>query len=193
MKFAPVLLFIAATSLFLGCTHMKIASEYEPGYDFGDIQTYKWVDAPSEILEELDTYLNDDLQQALNDGLTQQGWKQVMETNNATVQVSYYIKIKSHEEYTEETQRKESEFAGGFVYKTDNRTWDYEERKPDQIVYTVETGDLTLLISDVATSNCVWRGTLETRIDRSQTPEKQMKLFRKITRKLMKQMSADTP
>jgi hypothetical protein len=186
MKSVSVPTCLAAVLLLTGCARMKVSCESEPTYNFAQIQTYQWIDPPQDILEQDDTYLNKDLQQALNNELAVRGWDQVLEAGGATIQVTYYVKIMEHEEYVESTSRSESEFAGGLVYNKDG--WNYEERGPDQLVYTVETGTLQMTVTDTASGNRVWRGTLQTKLDRSALIEKKRELFQLAAHKLLEQL-----
>lgn len=184
MKFTPVSAYIAALLLLSGCARMKVSSETEPGYDFSQVRTYAWVEPAPEILEQPETHLNKRLQQALNNELAARGWKQVLEAGGATVQVTYYVTIREHQEYVEPVSSSDSEFSGGLVYNKDG--WNYEEREPEQLVYTVETGTLRLTVTDTASGDRVWQGTLQTKLDRSAPIEKQQELFQLAARKLFK-------
>jgi hypothetical protein len=186
MKLTPVPACIAVLLLMSGCARMKVSYEIEPAYDFGKIRTYQWIEPSREILEQDDTYLSKALQQALNNELSVRGWEQVLEAGGATVQVTYYIKIKEHQEYVESSSRSESEFAGGLVFKTGE--WSYEERVPDQQVYTVETGVLHMMVTDTASDQRVWQGSLKTKLDRSAPIEKQQELFQLAAHKLLEQL-----
>jgi len=183
MKYAAPLFLSAAITLLSGCTGMKVSTNHDGSYDFGQIATYEWVDAPEEIQKQDDTYLNVDIQKALNNQLALKGWKQVLETTAASIQVVYYIKLAEHEEYTTANQN-EREFSGGFVYNRDKK-WGYEEREPDLNVYTVEIGTLTVLLYDVKTGDRIWKGSLKTKLDRSRPIESQKETIRKVAQKLM--------
>ena len=186
MKLPPVPACLIALLLISGCARMKVSCEIEPAYDFGKIQTYQWMEPSPEILEQEETYLNKNLQRALNNELSARGWVQVLEAAGATVQITYYIQIQEHQEYVESASQSESEFAGGLVYNKEG--WNYEERSPEQQIYTVETGTLLLTITDTAGGNCVWRGTLQTKLDRSAPIEKQQELFQLAAHKLLEQL-----
>jgi len=186
MKFIAVPTLIAVAISLAGCARMKVSYESEPTYDFSQIRTYQWVMPSEKIVEQADTYLNQNLQQALNNELATRGWEQVLNADGATVQVMYYVKIKEHQEYVESASRPESDFAGGLVLKSGE--WRYEEREPEQQVYTVETGTLNMTVTDSASGNQVWRGTLQTKIDRSAPIEKQQELFQLAAHKLLEQL-----
>lgn len=183
MKLTPFPACITALLLLSGCARMQVSYEIEPGYDFGQIRTYQWIEPARNILEQDDTYLNTDMQRALNNELAARGWKQVLEASDATAQIAYYIKIREHEEYVEPVSRSESEFAGGLVYNEGK--WNYSERKADQLVYTVETGDLHVTVTDTVGGQQVWRGLLQTKLDRSAPVEKQYEQFQRAAHKLL--------
>lgn len=167
---------------------MKIASSCEPSYDYGRISTYQWIDASPDILQDEETYLHVDLQQALNYELSDRGWTQVLETNAANVQVVYYLNLQAHQTYTEPNTEQEPSVSGGLVYNSSKRIWNYEQREPDLNVYTVELGTLHLQLFETGTTNRVWSGTLKTKIDRSLPAEKQMKRFHLMAHKLIEKI-----
>ena len=186
MKLSPVLACSIALLFLSGCTRMKVSHETETAYNFGQIQTYQWIDPSRDILEQEGAYLNQNLQQALNNELSDRGWRQVLDAGGATVQVTYYVKIEEHQEYVEPASRSESEFSGGLVYNKDG--WNYQEREPEQLVYTVETGTLQMMLTDTASGTRIWRGTLQTKLDRSKPIEKQQELFQLAAHKLLEQL-----
>jgi hypothetical protein len=191
MKFTTALLVLTGLAALTGCTGMKVSSDHNASYDFGQITTYQWIDAPEEIREQDDTYLNIDVQKGLNNQLAVRGWKQVLETSEASVQVVYYIKLKEQEEYSTAANQTDREFSGGFVYNRDKSSWGYEEREPDLNVYTVEIGTLTVLIYDAKTGERIWRGSLQTKLDRAKPIEKQNDRIRAVARKLLNRIPMD--
>ena len=186
MKVTPVSACIAALLLMSGFARMKVSSEIESDYDFSRILTYQWIEPSRDILEQEVAYLNQNLQQALNNELSARGWEEVLDAGGATVQVTYYVKIEEHQEYVEPASRSESEFSGGLVYNKDG--WNYQEREPEQLVYTVETGTLQMTLTDTASGTRIWRGTLQTKLDRSKPIEKQQELFQLAAHKLLEQL-----
>ena len=66
MTATPVSACIAALLLVSGCARMKVSSEIESDYDFSRILTYQWIEPSRDILEQEVAYLNQNLQQALN-------------------------------------------------------------------------------------------------------------------------------
>ena len=191
MKITSLLTFPAGIALLTGCAHLDVSMEADPAYDFSSITTYEWVDAPEEILEENSTHLDVRLQQALNNELAAQGWQQVLEATNATVQVAYYLDIQTHQEFTEAPPGREGDFSGGMVFDRNTREWNYEQRQPDQIVYVVESGTLHFMMHDAGTGRRIWNAMVETEIDRSRPPGKIDELFQRIARKLFEELHRD--
>ena len=183
MKAWPLLLLILLTLTLAGCSSMKVSSDADPAFDFSRIRTYRWIDGPADILAEADTYIHEDIHRALDDQLLQRGLKPVKE--NADVQVAYYVKLSEQVEYTDSTDYQERNFSGGFVYDPKNRSWSYAEREPDLNVYTVEIGKLTVLVYDTAGGRRIWRGTLQTKLDRSLPKEQREERIRTAAEKLI--------
>ncbi len=176
---------LVLTFLATGCSTMKVTSEHDKSFDFSKIQTYQWVNGPTDILDEKDTYINEDIQKALNSELAKLGMQQVSDASKADMQIAYYVKLKEELEYTDPAHRGERDFSGGFVYNRGNSSWSYEEREPDLNVYAVEIGTLSVLAYDAKTGKRIWRGNLQTKIDRSQPKEQQQELIRIAAEKLL--------
>jgi len=184
MKIKNTLLLCVATAILSGCASMKVTSESTDGYDFSAVKTFQWIDGPADLLQEEGAYTNEKMQQALNSELSATGWREVAKVEDANVQVAYCIKFKEHLAYAS-TDTRAREFSGGFSFNRDSNNWGYAEREPDLEVYAVEVGTLTVLMYDAQTGQRIWRGTLKTKIDRSLSIEKQKRLFRKVSGKLV--------
>ena len=188
MKIRPVYALLALIVFVTGCSSMKVTSERDEAFDFSQIQTYQWIDGPEEILNKADTYINEDIQKALNTELVNRGLRQTSDA--ADVQVAYYVKLREEMQYTDPAERNEHDFSGGFVYNRDGSGWNYAEREPDLNIYTVEIGTMTVLIYNTETGERVWRGTLQTELDRSQPKEKKEARIRAAATKLMARLPA---
>jgi len=189
MKSKTTLVLALAAGILSGCNSMKTTSEHDREFDFGRIQTYQWIDGPKEVLNEADTYINEDVRKALNTVLANRGLRQT-DAADADVQVAYYMKLREKVEYTKNKDGRE--FSGGFVYSRENGSWNYEEREPDLNLYTVEVGTLTVLVYDAETGKRVWRGNLQTKIDRFRPKNKQQARIRTAAKKLMSRLSTDS-
>lgn len=190
MKIKSALSLFTALAFISGCNTMKVTSEHDQNHDFGKVKTYQWIAGPAKILDESDTYINEDIQQALNNELSVRGFRQVMDLADADVQISYYVKLKEELGYADPARPDEREFSGGFVYRRESSSWSYEEREPDLNVYAVEIGTLTVLVFDTETGERIWRGNLKTEIDRSQPQDRQQERIRKAAEKLMNHFPA---
>ncbi|MDF7823712.1 DUF4136 domain-containing protein [Pontiellaceae bacterium B12227] len=191
MKFAAPLCLTAILALLSGCSSMKVSSKQTADFNFSSVKTFEWVQAPKKILDEDDTLLNESVQRALNNALSERGWKQVLETANADIQVVYYIKLAEHEEYTGPTDRDATRVTGGFTYKKSNESWGYTDQEPDLNVYTIAIGTLELLLYDAESGRMIWTGTLQTRLDRSTPLNQQQEMLRKIAAKITHKIPAE--
>ncbi len=184
MKTSTILPSIALAAMLAGCSTMKVKTEASATYDFSTVKTYAWVQAPQKILDEDDTYLNEDMQTALGNELAARGWKQADSPDRADLQVVYFIKLREHEEYTTPPESGESQVSSGFTYNRNDRKWGVSDNAPNINVYTVEIGTLSLLIDDAKSSSRLWSGSLQMKLDRSRPIEKQRETLRKVARKL---------
>lgn len=183
MNIKSISALIAMSLLAAGCASMKVTSDKADGYDFSSAKTYRWIPGPEDILNEKDTFINEDIQRALDDGLQKAGLENTETT--ADMHVAYYLKLKEQLEYTDTGTHTDRDFTGGFVYNRDSSNWSYQEREPDLNVYAVEIGTLTLLAYDAKTGQRIWRGTLRTKLDRSRPEEEQQALIAAVAEKLM--------
>ncbi len=184
MNIKTAALLATALSLLAGCSSMKVDSQRIGTYDFASAQTFQWIGAPAEILDEDDTYLSEDMQRALTAAFAARGWAEAGTPEASGLKVSYYIKLKEHQEYTTPAGEEERNFSGGLTFKKDGGKWAYEERQPDMTIYNVEVGTLHLTLADAQTGMAVWTGTLQTKLDRSRPIEKQRELFRQVAEKI---------
>lgn len=189
MKYTAYAFLTLSAILFTGCSSLKVRSQKTSDYDFRNVKTYEWVQAPKKILNEDNTYLHENVQIALNNQLVGRGWTQVLESDKADIQIVYYIKLEEHQEYAGSPQRDDTRVTGGFTYDTNKGAWGYNEQGSDLNIYSVEIGTLFLVIYDAKTGEKLWNGTLETRLDRSTPVEKQKKMLNKIARRI----AADIP
>ena len=185
MNLKPALPLFAALAVLSGCGTMKTTSERNPDFDFAAIRTYQWIDGPAEILDEADTYINEDIQTALDTELARRNLRPVGTVAEADVQVAYYVKLREEQKYTSHATGDERDFSGGFVYRRESKSWSYDEREPDLNVYAIEIGTLTVLLYDAETGKRIWKGTLKTEIDRSQPKDNQQVRIRTAAEKLM--------
>lgn len=190
MKLVTALNLTCLLGILSGCSSMKATSEHDKEFDFSQIQSYQWIDGPEEILDKADTYINEDIQTALNSELISRGLQQASDSATADVQVAYYVKLREEQEYTDSTNPAERDFSGGIVYSRESSSWSYAEREPDVNIYTVEIGTLTVLIYDTKTGDRVWRGNLQTKIDRSQPKDKRQARINEAAKKIMARLPA---
>ena len=184
MNIQSLLSILALAALLTGCSTMKVTSEQDQSYDFSTVKTYQWIDGPAEILDEADTYIDENIQAALDNELNKNGLRSVTNTAVADIQAAYYVKLKEETEYTK-TSQQDRDFSGGFVYNREKSSWSYDQREPDLNIYTIETGTLTLLVYDSETGKRIWRGSLKTEIDRSRPQGEQQERIRKAAEKLL--------
>lgn len=171
-----------------GCHSMKVNTDTNKSYPFQQIKTYQWIPAPTEILDDEDIYINTDIQKSLNTQLVQRGLKQTLDPAISDIQITYYIKLKDEIEYTtpsNPTHPENPDFAGGFTYSRNDKKWSYKERDPDITVYAIEKGTLTVIAFNTKTGERIWRGNLKTKIDRSQSEEKQLERIQEASKKLI--------
>ena len=181
LTFALLPLILLSTA----CSTMKVSSERDSHYDFSQIKSFQWIAGPTDILNEKDTYINKDIQKALSLELEKLNMQQVSNTSEADMQIAYYVKLREELEYTDSARQDERDFSGGFVYNRDSKNWSFEEREPDLNIYAIEIGTLTVLTYDTKSGRRIWRGNLQTKIDRSKPEKEQQERIKNAAEKLL--------
>lgn len=169
-----------------GCTRMKVSTEVVRPFDFSGVSTYRWVAGPEPDPQPSDTQLYERIRDALGLALQHAGFRAV--TADADLQAVCFIRLREQTEYTTPAGDGQRDFSGGLTFRRDGQGWSYAEREPDINLYTVEIGTLFLLLYDAGTEDLVWRGSLQTRIDRSRPPEEQMERIRQAAEKLVRRI-----
>lgn len=188
MKHRAVPALIAALVLLSGCGSMKVSCESDASYRFGGIRTYRWADVSPEELGETDGYRNEDIRHALDGELNAMGIHQAPPPAEPDVQVALHLGLEQQTEYAPPNQDAEGDVTGGVVFSRDTKTWDYREPGQNLHAYTVEFGTLRVFIQDAATNTRIWSGTVETKIDRSASDEKQLAVIQRMAARLMRKL-----
>lgn len=188
MKSVILCTFSLITVALTGCTSMKTTSDRKAEYDFAQIDRYEWVQASDEILSADNTYVSDYLLKEIDNKLAARDWERVYTSDDADVQIIYFVKLAEHTEYTGPAETEEPRVTGGITFRRDTGTWAANGQEPDMNVYTIETGTLNLTIRNAESGEPIWVGTLTTRVDRSLPLDKQVKAFQKIARKIEAQI-----
>lgn len=185
MNILRAALSLAILSLLAGCSSTKVTFEQDLDYDFSKARTFQWIDVPGKILDEDNIFTHPAIQKVVNNELVARELQQVLEKENADLQVAYYLKLVEIQEYTAVGNQQESTVTSGFVLKGDDAGWSYKTDESDLNMYISELGTLTLLVYDVASGQQVWKGMLKTEVDRRSPIEKQVTELRMFAHKLM--------
>lgn len=185
MKIKPAFILLALTILSTACSTMKVTSEHDKNFDFSSIESFQWIAGPADILNEKDTYINEDIQKTLIAEFEKLGLLLIPDASKADIQTAYYVKLREELEYSDSAIQDDRDFSGGFVYNRNSKNWSYQEREPDLNIYSVEIGTLTVLAYDAKTGQRIWRGTLQTKIDRSQSKKEQQERIQIAAEKLL--------
>lgn len=175
---------LLTTALFTGCSTMTVDSKKVVAYDFNAVKTYQWLQPAANILNEDDTLMDETLQKALNNELAWRGWRQVLDTAKADIQVTYFVKLREQEEYIAPPSNGAPQVNSGFTYDRESKNWSPKDNAPELTFYTVEIGTLHLAIDDARTGERIWTGSLETKLDRSRPLEERQAMYQKVAHKI---------
>ena len=192
MNIKSIFALLAGSLIVAGCSTMEITSKSTRDYPFSQIQTYQWLEAPEDLAADVDPESHAYIHQAINNELMKRGIHQVDAPAKADVQVACTVKLREKKVYLARDNPRNGDFsgdfAGGFSYQRDSDGWKYDERDPDLQFYGIEIGTVSVVLLDVDTGKRVWRGTLQTKTDRSQPKEQRQKSIRAAIEKLMKRL-----
>lgn len=165
MKIIRGIITVAVLALLAGCSSMRVSSETNMEYDFSRVQSYRWADASTEILDEPGTFVHDRLRQGLDRGLQGHGLLRV--ESGGDLRAVYFARLAEVEEHVEPRAGDEERLSGGWTLGSGEKKWSYREPQADLVTYTTEVMLLELKLFDAASGEQVWCGTLQTEINRS--------------------------
>lgn len=152
---AVALAFAAAS-----CSGLRVRSTHAPDTDFSAIQTYAWMPRGTYAVIRPETI--DWIREVVDDGLRAKGLTEVPadQADQADVRIDEVASL------AQKTQVNDPYFAFS----------NFE---------TYEEGRLVLVMVDPATSEVVWQGSAEARLDEKETPEQRRALTKKAVEKIL--------
>jgi hypothetical protein len=169
---------LALLVLGLGCSGIRVNSDYDPATDFAPLRSFAWIEAqgaagtPSGPSQPL---FDQRVRRAVDESLTQRGLKKV-DRAAADFLVQYYIAIdKKLQVDTNTYGYGYGRYGYGGMGYSQTTVREYEE------------GTLLLDFVDPTRKELVWRGSGTTRIRSTTKPEERDKRVREVVTKILDQ------
>jgi Domain of unknown function (DUF4136) len=163
---------VAALSVLgaTGAWAQDVAVNYVPGTDFGQYQTYRWVEI--EGAQKPDQIVDAQIRQAVEKVLASKGMTKT-EGDGATLYLAYQVAIGQERQWSAYN-------TGGYG------AWRYGGGMSTATSTTINVGALALDMYDPAKKELVWKGRATKTIDEKASPEKRQKNLDKAMAKLLK-------
>ena len=154
-----LLVFIMAS--VIGCSQIRVNTDYDPTVAFSDLNTYKWIPDLQKNLPVENSILDSRIRFAVDNQLAAKGYKKVS-TETANFRVAYYLT--TQERHTVTTSYYDYGYASGRHWRRGGMYGG--SVRAETHVDTYEEGTLILDFVDPVTKKLIWRGTAQAEIDR---------------------------
>ena len=176
---------ISLLILGLGCSNLRVSSDWDPEIDYSKISTYAWIGQGTGVegTVEASALLDDRIRRATGEALLAKGISEVSH-EQADILVSYHIGI----EVKLDVQTIHRGYGYGYGYGgygrypsyggggyTDTRVTEYEE------------GTFLLDMIDPEKMQLIWRGSAQSRISQKTSPEEREQRVREVVDKVLAQ------
>jgi len=173
-RFAAPLL---AGALLLGCSGVKVRTDYDPAADFIALHTYAWLPTPREKTGDPridDPLINARIKRAVDYTLVAKGFSQA-EAEKADFHVTFYVGIDRKLDVTTMPR------AYGYYGR-----WGGVYGGATTYVDQYDVGTLLIDVIDRERNQLVWRGVGEARLRHSRTPEESERRIQKTVEAIFK-------
>jgi len=159
------------------CSGIRVSTDYDPAVDFSGFGSYAWLDESSGVQgdrEDVRSLLDRRIRKAIEDELETKGFTPV-ERDEAEVLVSYHLSI--------DKKLDVDTINTGVGYY---RGWYGASARTETIVREYEEGTLLVDLIEPESRQLVWRGSGQSRLRDSSTPEQREKRVRQVVGAILK-------
>jgi hypothetical protein len=176
-------------TMLISCTAMEVTTDFDPSVDFTVFKTYRWAQLSADKPQGYSSdykFLDARIRQAVDRQLATKGYAPRI-TGTPDFLVRYHVWL--------ETKISDDEYAqwGNWAHRIG--TVD-QARRPSYTTYGGDSensvrqqdeGNLLLIISDAHTNRILWRGSAQTRVNKSENQKaKEKKINEAVKRILVK-------
>ena len=168
---------VAVCVLAVGCSNIKVQSDYDPAIDFSRYGAYAWIPEPAAADGEDPRIAGDDLlrqriERAVDAGLSAKGMRRVDAAGDASLLVTEHVSVE--QKLRVNTTHYGYGYGGWGYYGYGGPA--YSDTRVDQY----EQGTLILDFIDPGTKSLVWRGMAKKRLREAQTPEEREREVQRV-------------
>lgn len=170
-------LFAPSLFLFVACSGVRVSTDYDPSVDFTGFGSYAWLDDSSGVegdREDVTSLLDRRIRQAIEDELEAKGLARV-ERDEAEVLVSYHLSV--------DKKLDVDTINTGVGYY---RGWYGASAHTETIVREYEEGTLLVDLVEPGSRQLVWRGSGQSRLRESSSPEQREQRVRQVVGAILK-------
>lgn len=158
-------------ALLGACSSFEVATDWDPAVDFSTISTYAWLERPDTEEPDPETLLTQRIVRAIDSALAEKGMSQVP-ADDADVLVTYHVEIREKLSVNTRTHG----------YSPHN----YRGATASTTVQQYDQGTLLIDLIDPGGMQLLWRGSAQSRIRYSSTPEEREERIRAAVAAILK-------
>jgi hypothetical protein len=175
MRLTTRLTFLAAlTFMFVSAYAQDVHYNYNRGTNFQSYKTYKWVDLPDGVSDQL---IDESIKRAIDEQLAQKGLTKVDGGKDADLQIGYHAII---------TAEKGLNLSGTRWGGWGGGLGGWSDASVQGQTSTIPVGTLLVDIYDPGAKQLIWRGDVTKTVDLKKDPDKNYKALQKAMAKLFK-------
>ena len=178
-----IILGATLAGLALGCSTISIDNDYDPSVDFGSLKTFNWIEkedtgeAPT-IAD--NTLLTDRIERSVNAVLEAKGLSKAPR-GEADFLVSQHIGVQ------QKLQVDTTQYGYGYGFGYGAWGGPIGGFPSQTTISQYEQGTLVIDFVRPESSNLIWRGTGQTRVRKTTSPQEREKLIREAVTKILSQ------
>lgn len=168
---APLLSLTLASLLSLGCSTLRVSSDFDPEADFSSLSTYAWKSTaqPETGDPRLDNSLLDQrIRRSVDAELANRGFEKT-ESGQPTFLIGYHAAIEGKLDV--QTINDYYGYGAGWGWNYGMGPGAGWRGSPETHVRQYDDGTLIIDVSDPATEKLIWRGSGQGELDENRTPE----------------------
>jgi hypothetical protein len=185
MRSASVtLLSLFALAIGLGCSSLKVSSDWDTEVDYSKIRSYAWIGQGSgvEAAEGTSSLLDQRIRRAVQETLSSKGFSEVSR-QQADVLVSYHIGIERKLDVQTVHRGYGYGYGGYGRYRGYGAGGGYSETR----VTEYDEGTFLLDLVEPQKMELIWRGSAQSRISSKTSPEEREQRVREVVEKVLAQ------
>jgi len=185
MDLRTLLVAAALTLALVGCSSIRVATDYDSEADFSNLHTWKWMmragDVPDDPRFNAE-FLRSRIEEAVVAEMTARGYEKI-EDGMADILIGYHVVVEDKVDVA--TFDNYYGYPGSWYYQP--TPYRYRETQ----VRTYQMGTLILDIANGTTKRLIWRGSAEAEVEKAASPEERTERIREGVKKILDRFPPD--